>query len=176
MRLRPKLESELEFDLSKILGPRLDPKCNIFKPSLFIFLFIWLHKEVESSRTHLEVLGLGLEAYKSSKMSCSRLEDSTVFDSLKMGHGHDLLFFYFGNRQKPRGKFGKNFFFWRSLAKFFGSLLFLFFFGEHLRLVSLVPWPWPRAFLALASRGSVLEKSILGLGLRIFLSTWHSRL
>ena len=41
--------------------------------------------EVESSRTflasraHFEVVGLGLEAYKSSKMYCSRLEDSIVF-------------------------------------------------------------------------------------------------
>ena len=27
------------------------------------------------------------------------------------------------------------------------------------------PWPWPRAFLSLASRGSVLGKAVLGLGL-----------
>ena len=26
-------------------------------------------------------------------------------------------------------------------------------------------WPWPRAFLSLASRGSVLGKAVLGLGL-----------
>ena len=37
-----------------------------------------------------------------------------------------------------------------------------FFFGEHLRLG---PWPWPRAFLSLASRVSVLGKAVLGLGL-----------
>ena len=36
----------------------------------------------------------------------------------------------------------------------------LFFFGEHLRLC---PWPWPRAFLSLASRGSVLGRAVLGL-------------
>ena len=40
--------------------------------------------EVESSRTHFEVLGLeaqvlGFEAYKSSKMSCPRLEDCIIF-------------------------------------------------------------------------------------------------
>ena len=37
-----------------------------------------------ASRTYFEgletqALGLGLEAYKSSKMSCSRLEDSIIF-------------------------------------------------------------------------------------------------
>ena len=32
----------------------------------------------------------------------------------------------------------------------------------------LCPWPWPRAFLSLASRGSVLEKAVLGLGLGFF--------
>ena len=35
--------------------------------------------EVESSVTHFEVPGLGLEAYKSSKMTCPRLEDSIIF-------------------------------------------------------------------------------------------------
>ena len=32
------------------------------------------------------------------------------------------------------------------------------------------PWPWPRAFLSLASRGSVLGKAVLGLG--FFLCPW----
>ena len=31
--------------------------------------------------------------------------------------------------------------------------------------MSLILWPWPRAFLSLASRGTVLEKAVLGLGL-----------
>ena len=76
----------------------------------FIDMFISL-SEVESSktslalRTHFEVLGFGLEAYKS----------------------------------------------WFS---FFGGRL-INFFGEHLHLVPL------------ASRGSVLKKSILGLGLEM---------
>ena len=40
--------------------------------------------EVESSKTNFEVLGLeaqvlGLKAYKSSKMSCPRLEDRIIF-------------------------------------------------------------------------------------------------
>ena len=35
--------------------------------------------EVESSRTNFEVLGLGLEAYKSSKIARSSAKDSTIF-------------------------------------------------------------------------------------------------
>ena len=35
--------------------------------------------EVESSRTHFEVLGLGLEASSPQKLACPRLEDSTIF-------------------------------------------------------------------------------------------------
>ena len=38
-----------------------------------------LMPEVESSRTHFEVLGLGLEASSPRKLPCSRLEDSTIF-------------------------------------------------------------------------------------------------
>ena len=34
------------------------------------------------------------------------------------------------------------------------------------------PWPWPRAFLSLASRGSVLGKAVLGLGLGFFWCPW----
>ena len=40
-----------------------------------------------------------------------------------------------------------------------------FFFGNRLRLC---PWPWPRAFLSLASRGSVLGKAVLCLSLGFF--------
>ena len=48
------------------------------------------------------------------------------------------------------------------MKKFFEDL---FFFEKHLPLC---PWPWPRAFLSLASRGSVLRKAVLGLGLGFF--------
>ena len=51
---------------------------------------------------------------------------------------------------------------WRSPEKKF---LKTFFFGEHVRMC---PWPWPRAFLSLASRGSVLGKAVLALGLGFF--------
>ena len=50
---------------------------------------------------------------------------------------------------------------WKKILKTF------FFFGERLRLC-----PWPRAFLSLASRGSVLGKAVLGLGLGFFWCPW----
>ena len=93
---------------------------------------------------------------------------------------------FLGNRQKPRGKFGKTFFFflfrrtldflgkigvssrkdlffWRLPKKFFWVP---FFFVEN--TCSLCSWPWPRAFLPLASKGSVSRTPVLGLGRRIF--------
>ena len=45
-----------------------------------------------------------------------------------------------------------------------------FFFLESTCACVLGPWPWPRAFLSLASRVSVLEKAVLGLG--FFLCPW----
>ena len=39
--------------------------------------------EAESSRTHFEVFGLGLEASSLRKLPCPRLEDSTIFELLK---------------------------------------------------------------------------------------------
>ena len=55
---------------------------------------------------------------------------------------------------------------WRLPEKSFEDLIL--FFRERLRLC---PWPWPRAFLSLALRGSVLGKPVLGLrlGLGFFL-------
>ena len=41
---------------------------------------------------------------------------------------------------------------------------FFFFFLESTCACVLGPWPWPRAFLSLASRVSVLGKAVLGLG------------
>ena len=43
---------------------------------------------------------------------------------------------YVGNRQKPRRKFGKNFFFWRSPEKNFGN----FFLGGE-NACALCSWP-----------------------------------
>ena len=43
-----------------------------------------------------------------------------------------------------------------------------FFFSESTCACVLGPWPWPRAFLSLASRVSVLGKAVLDLGLGFF--------
>ena len=55
---------------------------------------------------------------------------------------------------------------WRSPEKIFED----FFFLEN--VCACVLAPWPRAFLSLASRSSVLGKAVLGLGLGFFLSPW----
>ena len=63
-----------------------------------------------------------------------------------------------------------------ALEKFFGKRFLVeiackifvktfFFFWRALALCVLGTWPWPRAFLSLASRVSVLGKAVLGLGL-----------
>ena len=60
---------------------------------------------------------------------------------------------YLGNGKK----FAKTIFL-KVAWKFFGGL----FFGEHI-IAPCVFGTWPRAFLSSASRGSVLDKSVLGL-------------
>ena len=70
---------------------------------------------------------------------------------------------------KTHGKFAKTvfvFLFWRSPEKNFEELFS--FFWRALAPVSLVLGPWPRAFLSLASRGSVLGRAVLCLGLGFF--------
>ena len=122
--------------------------------------------EVESSRTHFQVLGLGLEASSPQKLACPRLENSTIFWMVKILRSAWTIFwktFFRGDRLK---NFCEDLFFWRSPEKF---LRRPFFFGEHLRLC---PWslassipvlglesvclrkgcPWPRIFfVSLAS-------------------------
>ena len=108
---------------------------------------------MESSRTHFEVLGL--VASSPRKLPCPRFEDSTICWIVK------ILFFA---RKKiwhfleiAWKKFLKNFFF------VFGERLKDFledrFFGNTWACV-LGLWPWPRAFLSLASRGSVLGRAV----------------
>ena len=131
--------------------------------------------EVESSRTHFEVLGLGLEASSPRKLACPRLEDSTIFWIVKILWSTWKIFwktFFCGDRLK---NFCEELFFFEITWKIFCEDVFFFFFGEHLRLCpwssalasSLpvlglenvcprkgCPWPWPRIFfvsLALAS-------------------------
>ena len=69
--------------------------------------------------------------------------------------------------------FVKTFFFiWDRLKNFCEDLFF--FVLESTCACVLGPWPWPRAFLSLASRVSVLGKAVLGLslGLGFFLCHW----
>ena len=127
---------------------------------------VTLHlSEVESSRTQFkvlglglegQVLGLGLEASSPRKLACPRLKDSTIFWNVKiLWSAWKTVWktFFSGDRLKS---FCEDlFFFWRALA-----------------LCVLCPWPWPRAFLSLASRASVLGMAVLGLGLGFFLCPW----
>ena len=73
--------------------------------------------------------------------------------------------------------FWKTFFCGDRQKNFCVDLSFFFFnrlknFLESTCACVLGPWPWPRAFLSLASRVSVLGKTVLGLGLGIFLCPW----
>ena len=130
--------------------------------------------EVESSRTSLasrthfevlglglegQVLGLGLETSSPRKLACPRLEDSSIFWNVKiLWSAWKIVWktFFRGDRVK---NFWEDLFFfffleiaWKILVKTF---FFFFFFGEHLRFVSLVlglglehSCPWPRECLS----------------------------
>ena len=126
---------------------------------------------MESSRTDFEVLGLkgqflglglGLEASSPRKLACPRLEDSTIFWIKILWSGWKIFWktFFCGDRSK----------------NFCDDLLFIYLFFRSLEKLLWRPFcffestcacvlgPWPRAFLSLASRGSVLGKAVLGLG------------
>ena len=69
--------NKLELDEVKALNlkfPRLEFSYSLSRVSAWF-------PEVESSRTHFEVLGL--EASSPRKLPCPRLEDSTIFEPLK---------------------------------------------------------------------------------------------
>ena len=129
-----------------------------------------------SSRTHFEVLGLegqvlglGLEASSPQKLACPRLEDSTIFWNVKiLWCAWKIIWktFFSGDRLK---NFCEDLFFFGDRLKNFCEDLFFFFWRA---LALCVLGPWPRAFLFLASRVSVLGKAVLGLGLGFFLCPW----
>ena len=57
---------------------------------------------------------------------------------------------------------------WKKIASMeYGKIVFQ---SIYYHALVLGPWPWPRAFLSLASRVSVLGKAVLGLG--FFLCPW----
>ena len=114
-------------------------------------------------------------------MTCSRLEDSTFFGLLKMGHGHDLLFtlpwetaetsqktdedFFFIRRtpdfSRKFGVFSCEDLFWRSPGK---NVWGLFFLENNCALVPGLglehSCPWPRIFFcALGLEDCVLDSA-----------------
>ena len=146
-----------------------------------IFQFL---SEVESSRTSLasrtrfkvlglegQVLGLGLEASSPRKFPCPWFEDSTIFWTLK----------FFWKTPKASRKICVDLFCnspsviaWKKILNPFIYIFLRLFFLESTS--ACVLGPWPRAFLSLASSGSVLGKGcpwpwpriffcVLGLGL-----------
>ena len=138
-----------------------------------------------ASRTHFEVLGLGLETSSPRKLACPRLEDSTIFWNVKIlwsawkifwktfFSGDRLknfcedLFFFFGNRLK---NFCEDlFFFLESTCALCPWSLALASSIPVLGLESVCPrkgcpwpWPWPRIFfvsLALALASSLVSST-----------------
>ena len=165
-------------------------KFQNFPQRYSLTILIWYYQtEVESSRTSLasmtssrthfevlglglegQVLGLGLEASSPRNLASPRLEESTIFWIVKILWSAWKIFwkkFFCGNRLK---NFCEDlFFYFEGRLKNFCEDLF-FFFLESTCACVLGPWPWPRAFLSLASRVSVLGKVVLGLG--FFLCPW----
>ena len=113
-----------------------------------------------SSRTHFEVLGLedqvlglGLEAYKSSKMPCPRAGDSTVFWIVKNGPLLWSFFFYFilDNARNLAENLRRQFFFFENTCALCPWSLILALSTPALGIGRVYPrkvgpWPWLRIF------------------------------
>ena len=161
---------------------------------------------MESSRTHFEVLGLGLEgqvlglgleASSPQKLACPRLEDSTIFWIVKILWGAWKIFwktFFVEIAWKIFVKTFEDLFSFLEIAWKFLSRSF-FFFGEHLRLCpwSLAlsipvlglesvcprkgcPWPWPRIFFVSLALSLVSSTPPLGFTPRKFWTKLSSSL
>ena len=151
---------------------------NIWTPDLFGQKMSCL-AELESSRTslasrtHFEVLGLGLETSNPRKLACPWLENSTIFWFVKILWSTWKIFwktFFSGDRLK---NFGEDVFFLEIAWKIFMPTFFCFW--GALALVSLVlglglehSCPWPRE--GLSSEGLSLSLAsdfffVLDLGL-----------
>ena len=110
-----------------------------------------------SSRRHFEVLFLGLEgqvlgleASSPRKLPCPRLGDSTFLEPLK----------FCWKTSKILRKSCEDPFLFSAVGDRLKNLIFFktFFFENT---CACVLRPWPRAFLYLASRGSVLGRAVL---------------
>ena len=132
--------------------------------STWYLIFHYLSYQRWSPRGHIlkslalasKVKSLAL-ASSPRKLACPRLEDSTMFWIVKILWSAWKCFW-------------KTFFCGDRLKNFCEDLFF--FVLESTCACVLGPWPWPRAFLSLASRVSVLGKAVLGLGLGFFLCPW----
>ena len=111
-----------------------------------------------------------LASKPASPRKCPVLSSRTAlfFDLLRMGQGFDQFCFVLKNAIELVKKFYQEVSFLEESLKFTENLRNLgaktFFFGDHFRIVSLLVWPWSRAFLSLSSRRSVLGRAVLGLG------------
>ena len=133
-----------------------------------------------------------LQSLQLLEIFCPWLEESTFFDSLKMGHSHDLLLALLW---KSAETFAENlerpFFYFRKTTDFSQKIespctKIFSVFGGRLKKKNLGPvflyrtlppcvlssWPWLRTFLSLTLRVSVLRKSVLGLGFGFLLCPW----
>ena len=90
---------------------------TILSPSpTWINKYLWLSAKVDSSRTHFQVLGLGLEV-SSLWPWPRRLRSSKIALSSARGQHHFLNRWSFvGKRQKPRGKFANTVILFRNLS------------------------------------------------------------
>ena len=121
-----------------------------------------LAPEVESSRTHFEVVGLGIEASSSRKLPCPRLEGSTIFCTVEilLKNARNLaenflrsLFVFFNWRSLEKKclrpfspeKFFEVFFVWRTLAPVSLALSIPVLDLERVCSRKGYAWPWPRA-------------------------------
>ena len=121
-----------------------------------------------ASRTYFEVLGL--EAYKPSKMSFPQLEDSTFFDLLKMGNGHDRLSTLTWKTAETSQKISEDLFFFgerlilcRKAASPRAKTFFFFFPLEVARRIFWGPFFGKETLNALCSWSLALSIPVLGL-------------
>ena len=114
-----------------------------------------------ASRTHFQVLGLGLEASSFRKLHCPRLEDSTIFEPLKfrwktpetLRKSAKTFFLVSSSRDRLKKKFLKTFFAWKKILKTYS-----FFFFENTCVCVLGPWS-RNFFVSLALASSLVSST-----------------